>query len=108
MLASIVFDVCLITKHQYHCNHILCLIQDGPASKCCICAIEGPLFHSKVSRFMTIHFMAIQMEDSFLNPTRHTPEVLRQLLHTRAKISGLISQAEHGWSHISIQTCPDL
>lgn len=48
MLASVVFDVCLITKHQYHCNHILCLIQDGPAFKCCICAIEGPLFHKSV------------------------------------------------------------
>ena len=91
MLDSIVFDVCLIIKHQYHYNHKLCLIQDGPAFKCCACETEGPLFLSKVSRFMTIHFMAIQMEDSFLNPIRHIPEGLRQLLHTRAKISGLLA-----------------
>ena len=91
MLDSIVLDVCLIIKHQYHYDHKLCLIQDGPAFKCCACETEGPLFHSKVSRFMTIHFMAIQMEDRFLNPIRHIPEGLQQLLHMRAKISGLLA-----------------
>lgn len=57
-------------KHRYHYNHIFCLVQDGPILKR---IKKGPLSHSRVSRFMTIHFMATPNRGQFSKPDKTHP-----------------------------------